>query len=293
LDAATLGQYDSVFSTAAVNTRYDGNMPYWSSDSSGTGTETGFELGLAKINDLSGTPAAEYYHTDMLGTTRFLTDETGAAIGSAAYTAFGELVSGTTGRFGYVGAHGYQTATSDTPADPYLTDMTFQHVGARYYDPSSGRFLQRDPTGISDGDNVYLYVQAKPTRASDPSGLGLLDWLYTGSWTPAPGAYNAAVDGAARYLQGGQLPNYSKAIAGGGGAAAGVASGLAGPLASKAFGVCLAGYGVWRLEGGSTGLSAVDEALDYFAIGGGVGATFGPAATGPGSAPPLLWELLP
>jgi len=179
LDAATLGQYDSVFSTAAVNTRYDGNMPYWSSDSSGTGTETGFELGLAKVNDLGGTPAAEYYHTDMLGTTRFLTDETGATVGSAAYTAFGEPVSGSSGRFGYVGAHGYQTATSDNPLDPYLTDMTFQHVGARYYDPSSGRFLQRDPIGILGGTDVYEYVRSTPVRWTDPGGLNP---IYSPPW---------------------------------------------------------------------------------------------------------------
>jgi len=167
----------NVLSTAEVNTRYDGDMPYWSSDSSGTGTETGFELGLAKVNDLAGTPAAEYYHTDMLGTTRFLTDETGAAVGSAAYTAFGEPVSGSSGRFGYIGAFGYQTATSDTPLDPYLTDMTFQHVGARYYDPTSGRFLQRDPIGLHGGFNVYAYAEGRPTISFDPYGLRAHDTL--------------------------------------------------------------------------------------------------------------------
>jgi len=77
------------------------------------------------------------------------------------YTAFGELVSGTSGRFGYVGAHGYQTSD----------EMPYQHVGNRYYDPTTGRFLQRDPMGIRGGSNVYLYASALPTGSIDPDGL--------------------------------------------------------------------------------------------------------------------------
>ena len=61
-------------------------------------------------------------------------------------------------RYGYAGAWGYQTATSETPGDAYATDFKFMHVGARYYDPATGRFLQRDPIGIQGGLNVYGYV---------------------------------------------------------------------------------------------------------------------------------------
>jgi len=45
------------------------------------------------------------------------------------------------------------------------------HVGARYYDPSSGRFLQRDPIGIEGGANVYAYVRNGPALRVDPPGL--------------------------------------------------------------------------------------------------------------------------
>jgi uncharacterized protein RhaS with RHS repeats len=51
--------------------------------------------------------------------------------------------------------------------------LPFLHVGHRYYDPSSGRFLQRDPIGIRGGSNVYEYVDSRPTRNRDPSGLEL------------------------------------------------------------------------------------------------------------------------
>jgi len=49
--------------------------------------------------------------------------------------------------------------------------MPLLHVGARYYDPSAGRFLQRDPLGIDGGSNAYDYVDSQPTLAIDPSGL--------------------------------------------------------------------------------------------------------------------------
>jgi len=115
----------------------------------------------------------------MLGTTRFLTDESGQTIDSAAYTAFGERVTGSSGRFGYVGAHGYQTHT----------EMPYQHVGNRYYDPTSGRFLQRDPIGVGGALNVYAYVANAPTVSVDPSGLFHYDNSKPSFWPPNSGRY--------------------------------------------------------------------------------------------------------
>ncbi|UCC32397.1 MAG: RHS repeat-associated core domain-containing protein, partial [Phycisphaerales bacterium] len=102
-----------------------------------------------------------WYDTDMIGTTRFMTDSIGDDVDSAVYTAFGERVSGTQHHFGYVGAWGYQTHD----------DLPFLHVGHRYYDPATGRFLQHDPIGIRGGLNVYAYVRNGPTIRIDPDGL--------------------------------------------------------------------------------------------------------------------------
>jgi len=112
--------------------------------------------------------AAEYLHSDMLGTLRQTTGTTGSAGASRVFTAFGERITQTTDRFGYVGAYGYQSTVDTSGAEVF----PFLHVGARYYDPSSGRFLQRDPIGIGEGSNVYAYVMALPTIRVDPSGLG-------------------------------------------------------------------------------------------------------------------------
>lgn len=102
----------------------------------------------------------DYYHGDHLGTTRHMTDDSGAQIEDAVYTAFGEQVSGSSRRYGYVGMWGYQSQA----------EIPYQHVGARYYDPGSGRFLQRDPIGIRGGSNVYGYVFNMPTIGIDPDG---------------------------------------------------------------------------------------------------------------------------
>ncbi|MFZ5590188.1 MAG: RHS repeat-associated core domain-containing protein, partial [Pseudomonadota bacterium] len=42
---------------------------------------------------------------------------------------------------------------------------------ARYYDPTIGRFISRDPAGMPDGVNRYAYVGNDPVNANDPSGL--------------------------------------------------------------------------------------------------------------------------
>lgn len=116
---------------------------------------------------------AEYLHSDHLGTLRAATNSGGTSSGGDVFTAFGERIGGANDRFGYVGGFGYQSHSIAESPNPDAA-FPFLHVGARYYDPSSGRFLQRDPIGIRDGTNVYGYVNASPTEASDPSGLGVL-----------------------------------------------------------------------------------------------------------------------
>lgn len=51
---------------------------------------------------------------------------------------------------------------------------------ARYYDPTTGRFLSEDPTGFVAGLNFYAYVFNNPMINVDPEGL---DCQTVGSYT--------------------------------------------------------------------------------------------------------------
>ena len=145
-------------------------------------------------------PVGRYFHNDHLGTTTALSDASGTRTDLFFYSAFGVQV-GHTGssdtRYGYVGAEGYQTDSA----------TGFMHLGARYYDPTIGRFLQRDPIGINGGRNVYAYSQNNPINAVDPDGLMRIgpfpptgprdkSW-FDKEWTPVHycNAYRAAASG--------------------------------------------------------------------------------------------------
>jgi hypothetical protein len=55
---------------------------------------------------------------------------------------------------------------------------------ARYYDPSTGRFISEDPIGFAGGDvNLSAYAKNNPINSIDPSGLDPIDPL-TGKANP-------------------------------------------------------------------------------------------------------------
>ncbi|MCP4592673.1 MAG: RHS repeat-associated core domain-containing protein [bacterium] len=115
-----------------------------------------------------------FYHANHLGTTRTLTDDAGDVLGDASrlYTAFGVPVTAPTTpltRYGFAGAWGYQSPSATSVGSPESSGLL--HVGARYYDPALGRFLQRDPIGVAGGLNVYAYVSNRPLSWVDPHGL--------------------------------------------------------------------------------------------------------------------------
>ena len=49
---------------------------------------------------------------------------------------------------------------------------------ARYYHPTLGTFVQRDPKGYVDGADLYQYVRSNPVDANDPTGLQPRDKYY-------------------------------------------------------------------------------------------------------------------
>jgi len=165
---------------------YDGDEIYGDFTVSGpTATNTNsYQPGLWNRLKAGSNYLTTYLHNDHLGTLRRTSSVNGTAFASRVFTAFGERLPGSaTDRFGYVGAFGYQRTSIGT-GDPF----PYLHVGARYYDPSSGRFLQRDPIGIRGGLNVHAYVANVPSLRIDPEGLdiGTGSFHLPPDWKPTP-----------------------------------------------------------------------------------------------------------
>ncbi|WOH19126.1 RHS repeat-associated core domain-containing protein [Paenarthrobacter sp. GOM3] len=106
------------------------------------------------------TGASLYYTTDALGSVILLTDSTQAKAATYSYDSWGNTTAAGT----QAAANPWQYAGGykDTPTG-------YTKFGARYYNPTTGRFTQPDPS--DQEQNRYLYAGANPVNNSDPSGL--------------------------------------------------------------------------------------------------------------------------
>ena len=105
-----------------------------------------------------------YYHYDGLGSVTEITDSSGAIIENYEYDSFG-----------------YPSVTGSLIQNPYMftgrrwdEESGIYYYRARMYDPSIGRFLQRDPIGYYDHLNLYQYTGNNPIKWIDPFGLSRL-----------------------------------------------------------------------------------------------------------------------
>ncbi len=105
-----------------------------------------------------------FYHQDGLGTVTDLTDSTGATAKSYAYDAYGNMLE----------SPGMLEQPYTYTGREFDAESGLYYYRARYYDASTGRFLQKDPIGFNGGDlNVYSYVSNAPLIFADPYGLRL------------------------------------------------------------------------------------------------------------------------
>jgi len=104
------------------------------------------------------------YQYDGLGSTRQLTDSSGAVTDSYFYDAFGVTLAstGTT-----VNDYLFTGEQYDSALDNY-------YLRARYYDQGTGRFTQMDTWMGINSDPItlhkYLYANADPVSFVDPTG---------------------------------------------------------------------------------------------------------------------------
>jgi RHS repeat-associated protein len=108
---------------------------------------------------VNGTPY--YYVKDRLGSVDELVTSSGGIAAQYTYDPYGKrtIVSGAlVSDIGYAGYFYHAVSGLDFAL-------------FRAYDPSHGRWLNRDPIGEVGGINLYTYVSDSPASLSDPSGL--------------------------------------------------------------------------------------------------------------------------
>jgi len=112
-----------------------------------------------------GTPTTRFIQVDGFGSTRWLTDTTGAISDTIDYDAFGNEI-------GRTGTTNVEHLYRGEAFDP---NVGFYYLRARYMDPSQGRFMGMDSFAGNTSDPAslhrYLYANANPVSYVDPSGM--------------------------------------------------------------------------------------------------------------------------
>jgi len=137
------------FATSALglsSATSSGSSDFYTRDANGT---------LVSLRASSG--ARFYYLLDGLGSVIGLVNATASKVNSYSYDPSGVQLSATEAV-----ANPWRYAAGFLDAQTGLTKF-----GTRYYDPSLGRFTQRDPSGR---DLPYAYAGCDPTDSTDPTG---------------------------------------------------------------------------------------------------------------------------
>jgi RHS repeat-associated protein len=112
-------------------------------------------------------PTPTYFHEDALGSTYLLTDASGAAVERYSYTAYGEVSA-----FNSAGAPVVNPATRFLyTGREWIAELGLSDHRNRFYLPSFGRWINRDPIAERGGVNLYAYVSNNGINLFDLMGL--------------------------------------------------------------------------------------------------------------------------
>jgi RHS repeat-associated protein len=116
-----------------------------------------------------------YYHTDLLGSTRTVTDSLNVVKEAYDYDPWGVLMPGRT--LGSGTKEGFTGKERDA-------ETGLDYFGFRYYMPAVGRWTSVDPPADSFPSwSPYNYVEGNPLSNIDPVGLNpILGWVARVAW---------------------------------------------------------------------------------------------------------------
>lgn len=192
---------------------------------------------------------------DRVGNLRTALGPGGGLLGTRSYNAWGDTeadAGALPAAVAFGARYGYHS-------DPQLG---ITQMGARWYDPSVGRMLSKDPAGYASGLNPYGYAFGNPTTRVDPDGeiplllvtggIGALVGGGTGAWHAYTTGENIWAGAAKGALVGG--------VAGlTGGAATGLVAGWLGTSVAAATAAGFAGGVVGEAAGQTVELAFGDR----------------------------------
>ena len=141
------------------------------------------------------TPAQRYQFSNHLGSASLELDEAGGLISYEEYSPYGSTAFQAGRSAAEVSLKRYRYTGKERDEE-----TGFSYHGARYYAPWLANWISPDPFWLSDGTNLYRYVNSNPVRLKDPAGtygwqdlnsdLGRFN-RAVGIGMPAVGAANA------------------------------------------------------------------------------------------------------
>jgi len=121
-------------------------------------------LALLTLGQADAKDRVAYFHNDALGSPVAATDEAGNMLWREEYAPYGQRLlkqDNGSNTLWYTGKEEEE-------------ELGIQYFGARWYDPSIGRFLAMDPVGFDEGNiqsyNKYAYANNNPYKYVDPDG---------------------------------------------------------------------------------------------------------------------------
>lgn|GEM_PF-1978110 len=125
--------------------------------------------GVDRLIQMERDGSVYYYHQDIRGNVLALTDTNGDVVERYQYDPYGSFkVVTPVGTFSVSQVGNPYTFTGRR----YDEESGLYYFRNRYYSPTLGRFISRDPLGYSEGLNLFEYASSNPVTRIDPLGLG-------------------------------------------------------------------------------------------------------------------------
>jgi len=145
----------------------------WGLDLSGSMQGAGGVGGLLQVSafspsDGAATPSSRFAAFDGNGNIIGLVDAAdGSLTATYEYDPFGNVIKAN-GPAANAQPFGFSTKYTDS-------ETGLNYYGLRYYNPSTGRWLSREPLGEKESDNLYCFVENHPVGRIDVLGLWSAD----------------------------------------------------------------------------------------------------------------------